>query len=244
MIKDAIFISAGKNEDLATYCLKYHKNNFDIFVNIYEDFSAKPFIEKNAKKCFYYPTTKFIALSRIYKEYLSEYNTVSVFDDDGVFMDGSPEDLVKYIYNYNLDIISPAQHPYGKISTYIDRVTRLHDGDHKYRITNFIEMNFPVFKNTALKQYMDIYDGKLCGYGNDWWFLNVLDANNKNNCAITDKVVIFNPRYYQKKYSDKKNKTTDIDHFMSPNDRKKQWLETMQKYDLKMWEISNKSIIY
>jgi hypothetical protein len=105
-------------------------------------------------------------------------------------------------------------------------------------------MNFPVFKNTALKQYMDIYDGKLCGYGNDWWFLNVLDANNKNNCAITDKVVIFNPRYYQKKYSDKKNKTTDIDHFMSPNDRKKQWLETMQKYDLKMWEISNKSIIY
>lgn len=241
--KNAIFISAGINEDLATYVLKNNIDNFDVYINIYENFLNQTFVESKATKCFYYPTTKFIALKKIYNDFLKDYNTVAVFDDDGVFTHGSIEDLVEYINIYDLDIIAPSQHPYGKLSNVINEVTRYYKGDHKFRLTNFIEMNFPLFKNTALKKYMDIYDGELCGFGNDWWYLNVLDADNRDCCGITDKVVIYNPNHNQKKYS-YPLKNTDIDKYMSLSDRQNQWDITKEKYKLNEWHIKNKRFVY
>lgn len=244
MKPNAIFISAGKNEDLATYVLKHEKDNFDIYINIYENCLNQEFIEGNATKCFNMRTTKFIALKRIYEEYLSKYDIVCILDDDGIFTHGSVGDLPEYIHKYNLDIISPAQHPYGKLSPYIDQIMRYYSGDHKYRIVNYVEMNFPVFKNTALKKYMDIYDGQLCGWGNDWWYLNVLDADNRNCCGITDKVVVYNPDFHQKKFRYKAPSISDIDVFMTKENRKNQWKKRKEKYNLIEWDIKNKEFVF
>lgn len=241
MKNNAIFISAGKNEDLASYVLRNHIADFDIYINIYESFENQCFVEDNATKCFYYPTTKFIALRQIYNDYLKNYETVAVFDDDGVFTHGSISDLPPYITKYSCEIVSPCQHPYGKLSSAIVDAMRYYDGDHLFRITNFIEMNFPVFSKIALAKYMSIYDGSLCGYGNDWWYLNILDAYNRDCCIVTDKVVVFNPNNNQKKFA---SDTNDIDKYMSLKDRKYQWINVKKEYDLKEWSVRNKKFIY
>lgn len=238
MKKNAIFISAGKNEDLASYVLRNHINNFDIYINLYEECENQQFIKDNATKCFFYPTTKFIALRQIYNEYLIDYKTIAVFDHDGVFTHGSISDLPLYIEKYNCDIVSPCQHPYGKLSW---EVMRYYKGDHIFRLTNFIEMNFPVFSKSALAKYMKVYDGDLCGYGNDWWYLNILDADNRDCCIVTDKIVVFNPNNNQKKFASKNN---DIDNFMPLKNRQREWKNIKQQYKLKEWVVKNKKFVY
>jgi hypothetical protein len=105
-----------------------------------------------------------------------------------------------------------------------------HNGKHKFRYVNFVEMNFPVFSRKALEKYMSVYDGELSGWGNDWWYLNILEANNKKCCAITDKIIVVNPT------EKNKDKSCNIENIVPLQKRIQEWEEIKKKYNLLTWE--------
>lgn len=166
---------------------------------------------------------------------IKNYECVYVFDDDAILIKGNFIRLQNLMLKYNLSIISPSQSKNGKIS-YQELKTK--EGNYILRYVNYIEMNFPVFSRKALEKYMNVYDGSLSGYGNDWWYLNVVKAYKNECCAICDDVIIENPHHY------KKNKSNCIDSFMNLQEREKEFIKIYKKQNLKMWEIKTTKYIY
>ncbi len=237
--KSCFFISAGNNSLLCNHILnkKIILNNFDLIINFYGDDNSyfkkianvSTHIEKNK-------TTKFIALKKMYdSSKIKDYECVFVFDDDAILIKGNFLRLQNLMLNYKLSMISPSHSKHGKIS-YKEHETK--EGNHIFRYVNFIEMNFPVFSRKSLASYMNVYDGSLCGYGNDWWYLNAIQADKKECCAICDDVIIENPQHH------KKNKSNCIDSFMSLKKRQEEFVEVFKKQNLKTWEVKTTKYIY
>lgn len=237
--KSCFFISAGNNSLLCNYIFnnKVLLNNFDVIINFYDtDESYFKKLSNIATHIEKYKTTKFISLKKMYdSSKIKKYECVYVFDDDAILIKGKYIRLQNLMLNYNLSIISPSHSKTGKIS-YKELETK--NGDHVLRYVNFIEMNFPVFSRNALEKYMNVYDGSLCGYGNDWWFLNVIEADKKECCAICDSVVVENPQH------NKKNKSNCIDSFMSLQKRGEEFIQTCKKQNLKVWNVETTKYIY
>src|SRR5690606_16370469 len=59
------------------------------------------------------------------------------------------------------------------------------------RYTNFVEMTCPVFKKEFLIKFLEVFDPALVGWGTDWWFLNLINPEDK--VAISDEVSCVNP---------------------------------------------------
>lgn len=237
--KSCFFISAGNNSLLCNHILK-HKvflNNFDLIINFYdtdESYFKKlsniaTHIEKNK-------TTKFISLKKMY-DYakIKNYECVYVFDDDAILIKGTFIKLQNLMLKYNLSLISPSHSKNGKISF---QELETQEGNHILRYVNFIEMNFPVFSRNALEKYMNVYDGSLCGYGNDWWFLNAIEADKNEFCAVCDNVIVENPHHH------KKNKSNCIDSFMSLQKRSEEFLQVCKKQNLRDWNVRTTKYIY
>ena len=237
--KSCFFISAGNNSLLCNHILnkKVMLNNFDIIINFYDtdEYYFKKLsniathIEKNR-------TTKFISLKKMYdSSRIKNYECVYVFDDDAILIKGNYIRLQNLMLNYKLSIISPSHSKYGKVP-YKELETK--NGNHILRYVNFIEMNFPVFSRNALEKYMNVYDGSLCGYGNDWWYLNVIEAEKKECCAICDSVIVENPHH------DKKNKSNCINSFMSLQKRGEEFEKVFEEKKLKMWDVKTTKYVY
>lgn len=224
-MKNCIFISAGDKERFASWAIDNLSDDFDIIINYYgeNEFKLNNFKSKT-KKTISFKTTKFMSLKQIYDKHIKgKYEWVSVFDDDAKFVSGSMDELISCGKKFNLDIVSGSH--FGKISHFIHKKV---NGQHKIRYVNFIEMNFPVFKNTALEKYMNVYDGKLCGWGNDWWYCKTLGVDENKNAAIVDNVCIENPE-----------SNREMESFMSWDQRKTQWEELRNKLNIVEWEKIN-----
>lgn len=234
-MKQAIFSSVGNNEKFIDF---YHKQlrNCDLFLNFYgSDENIYSMFRAYSKNISRIKTTKFPALKYMYNTSdIDTYDYIFVFDDDCMVEHGNLNMIPPIMKNYNLEIASPCQTTKGKIS---HNIMKYHFGNHIFRYTNFIEMNFPVFSQQSLKKYMVAYDGKLCGWGNDWWYLNIIDASETKNCGIVDNVCVKNPNKHEKSFS-------SIDDFMIREDRKLQWKETKTKFTLKEWKHKNIEFVY
>ena len=235
-MKLALFSSVADNSETIKHYLSHMKNYCDLFINYYgQEFKIYNDIKSNCKYIQNKYTTKFPALKQCYNNSsLNKYDYVFVFDDDMVLQEGNLLDIIKIMVNYNLELASASHSLLGKIS---HPIMIKNKGNHIFRYTNFVEMNFPVFSKNALHKYMSVYDGKLCGWGNDWWYLNALNSNTQKNAAIIDRVCIENP------HSDKKKDPT-IHSFMKSSDRQKQWLTIKNKLDLIEWYEDNLEFIY
>lgn len=222
-MRACIFTSAGDKERFATFCSESLRE-YDVIINYYgDDEERRERLMKSSKKVVSLKTTKFIALKQIYdSEIRGRYDWVAVFDDDARFVEGSMGDLLGAGERFSLDIVSGSH--VGKVSHPI--VHKRVAGDHRIRYVNFIEMNFPVFRETALSKYMDAYDGKLCGWGNDWWYCNVLGTDSNKNAGIVDSVSIENPPA-----------NLEMERFMGWKSRMFQWEETKSRLGLKEWEM-------
>lgn len=235
-MKLALFSSIG---DDINYFLSYYKNNLsdncDLYLNYYgNNHEIYVALNENAKFLSNIYTTKFPALKIAFeKTNLSEYDYIFVFDDDFTIETGNILYIPDIMSRYNLEIASGCHSNSGRVSF---DLMRFHEGDHIFRYTNFVEMNFPVFSKNALSQYMKVYDGKLCGWGNDWWYLNELQCNYKNNCGIIDKICIKNAHHHEK--------TSHIDRYMPRDDRHNQWKSVRQKMNLQQWNMQNKEFVY
>lgn len=247
----AIYISAGNNDTFSEYCIKNFSEDCDIIINYYgNDNKYGDFLFKNCTKFSTIKTTKFISLKKNYNRFnIKKYNCVYVFDDDCIPIKGNLLGLYEIMMKYNLSLVSPSHDPKGK-----GLIELMHhkQGGHKFRYTNFIEMNFPVFSQEALYNYMKAYDGKLCGWGNDWWFCSVNNCNTQLNCGIYDQIIVKNPYNKDKKYTYgllndhtyKNIEKSEIDNFMTKGDRRNQWIHTMKKYNIREWKRQNLKFIY
>lgn len=213
MFKICFFTSIGNDLSLFNY-IKQNHNDFDIICNYYENNEdTYKYIQDNSKYATNEKLSKFQSLKILFDKFIKDqYDYIYVYDDDAIIKFGNLYSLIEYANNYNIDIISSAHDPNGKI-TY-----DVHKPQNKsIRLTNFIEMNFPVFSNYAIKKFMQVYDGVLCGWGIDYWYSQL-----SLRMAIIDKVIILNPK-----------NSTKINNLMSTQDRYNQWIKCKNKYSLK-----------
>lgn len=242
-MKYAIFSSVGDDDKFLNF---YHNqlDCCDLFVNFYgSDDRVYSILKKYSKNISRINTTKFPSLKSMYNNSeLSTYDYVFVFDDDCIIMPsitiseyGNLCDIPILMKKYNLDIASPCHSDDGKIS---HKIMKYHAGNHIFRYVNFIEMNFPIFSKRGLQKYMSTYDGKLCGWGNDWWYLNTIHSfKEEKNCGIVDSICVKNPNKTEKCFP-------SIDNFMQENARALEWQETKIKFNLKQWQHRTMEFIY
>ena len=232
-MKYAIFSSVGNNDKFLPFCL--NNKCCDLFVNFYgSDDKIYSSLKTYSQSVSKIKTTKFPALKYMYENSkLCEYDYVFVLDDDCTIEYGELCNIPVAMQKYNIDIASACHSIKGKIS---HGIMKHHQGEHIFRYVNFVEMNFPIFSSASLKKYMSIYDGKLCGWGNDWWYLQTINSKNKN-CAIFDNVCVINPYRHQKD-------SVSIDNFMSREDRCSEWRQTQKDLNLREWGHRNLEFIY
>lgn len=218
-----MFVSAGDKERFASYATEI-LSGYDVVVNYYgadEEKSRK--LKSSSSRFTSLNTTKFIALKSLYDELIRDrYEWVAVFDDDAKFLSGTMDELVDAGMKFGLDVVSGCHK--GKVSH--PAAHKKHWGEHSVRYVNFVEMNFPVFRNDALARYMDVYDGSLCGWGNDWWYCNVLGTRSRNNAGVVDGVMIENPEV-----------NGQMESFMVWTDRLAQWDRTKALLGLEEWKV-------
>ena len=234
-MKYAIFSSIGYSTNLLDYCIQ-KLDHCDLFVNFFgDDQELLDKIYQYSKFVSTIKTTKFPSLKKIYDLCdINQYDYVFVYDDDCIVESGDILSIPLIMKKYNLDIGSPCHSNNGIVS---HNVMRFNDGNHIFRYTNFIEMNFPVFSKDALQKYMLAYDGQLCGWGNDWWYLNVLESNIKKNSGIIDSVCVKNPLYHEKNYK-------SINNFMPRENRRLEWEKLRHNMKLHEWSQKTLDFIY
>jgi len=147
---------------------------------------------------------------------------VMVMDDDIIIDTKRLNRLFKIARQYDLWLTQPAFKG-GKIS---HEITAKRPGVF-ITYTNFVEMNVPVFSRHALKTYMSVYDPRLVGWGNDWWFLDVLGADLEGRVAVVDSIHCTNPFD-----SLKKNGVREIDVLQSRDERIRIWEEIKHQYGI------------
>lgn len=216
------FTSIG--DDLSLIQNLVTKYNFDIVCNYYGS-DNKKYIEINnlSVYCEQSRLSKFQSLKQMYK-YVSKYEYIFVFDDDAQIVEGDLNNIPKIMKEYDIDIGSAAHDSRGKLS---HKIHIPHIGDHLFRYVNFIELNFPVFNNRFLTEFMNTYDGILCGWGIDHWYSQFGDK--QKNKIILDDIVIHNPKNSKK-----------INNLMSMKDRRYQWKE--YKNNLNIEDVIPKNI--
>lgn len=225
--RSCFFTSAGDNSNLCNYIANNKEilNEFDFIVNYHDkNDDVYKWLGSYVTHMERGISTKFLALKRMYKTYhMEKYDSVFVFDDDAILRRGSYLTLRDLLTSYKLDLLSPVHSMNGKI-TYGE--LGYQRGEHIFRRINFIEMNFPIFSGEALGRYMEVYDGSLSGYGNDWWYLNVLGTD---NCGVCDDVEVENPL--------NKDKSSCIDNYKSFEERKGEFVDLCRRKGMIFWEI-------
>lgn len=230
MVKNAaIFLCVGDREVFGSYAIDHLLNYNDIIVNYFGKNDEK--INTFKKHSIYFQHkfgTKFLALKDIVSrdpDILNQYKYLVCWDDDATIKNGSISQLIDLMEQYSLKIISPSHDNSAKIS---HSIMRTYPGDHIFRLTNFVEMTFPIFKIEFIIQYLNEYDGSCCGYGNDWWYMNLIeDRGSKYDVGICDSVIVTNPRNHSHK--------DNISEYASKTERYKEWEDAKNKYELNQW---------
>ena len=188
--------------------------DFDLWVVYYGDHP-----DRYAEHADFYGRgkgTKFQNLHRVYQRYgdaIAQYDAVMVSDDDILIDATGLTRLFEIRKQLNLWVVQPAFRLAGKISWDITRMSPTS----QIRYTNFIEMTCPLFRRDKLDLFMANFDPQLSGYGEDWWFLNLLGPNLDHRLAIVDEVSCVNP------FDNTKGGEREIDRVNSHMERKEVW---------------------
>lgn len=237
MVKNnLIFLCLGDKEVFGSYVVENLLDKYDIVVNYFgEDDHKIKYFQKHSIFFQHKKGTKFLSLRDIYlhsPNIFEQYNYLVCWDDDARIETGSICGLIDLMKTFKLKILSPAHNNITKIS---HNIMRTYPGNHLLRFTNFVEMTFPIFKMSFIKEYLHEYDGSCCGFGNDWWYMSLIeDRGSKYDVGICDSVVVTNPRNSVRK--------DNISCYLSTTDRHQEWEKTKVKYDLYQW--SPKTLAY
>lgn len=230
MVKNnVIYLCVGDKEVFGSYVIENLIETYDIIVNYFGDDNTKAkYFKKHSIYFQQKKGTKFLNLKDIVSHYpniIDNYQYVVCWDDDATIENGSVCDLIHLMSTFKLKIISPSHSSGGKIS---HNIMRTYPGNHILRFTNFVEMTFPIFERSFINNYIYEYDGSCSGYGNDWWYMNLIEDRGSNyNVGICDSVIVTNPRNHSNK--------DNISEYLTKSDRYKEWENAKNKYELNQW---------
>lgn len=210
--KYLVFTSAGENANIKQW-LAGGNRIFDLCVVNYSD--TDNLYKDQADYFFQIKGGKFPNLQKIYfdnKQILDQYDAVWVADDDIIIETQGINELFAIHAENSLTLLQPSFRAAGKVSFPITRRRLLTS----LRYTNFVEMTCPVFKKEFLVKFLEVFDPALVGWGTDWWFLNLISAEDK--VAISDQISCINP--YDRF---KKNGEREIVKLQSDEERLNTW---------------------
>lgn len=166
------------------------RRNFDLWVTYYGT-KPQPYLDKADYRInrsggkFQNLKTDWLASPDTFKQ----YDAIMVMDDDIVIDASGISRLFRLRDEYALTILQPAYLGRGKISYHVTK----RRWRYKLRFTEFVEVSCPLFQKDALAKFLQEYDGKLAGWGIDFWFLDVLKREPNFRAAIIDAVTCINP---------------------------------------------------
>ncbi|WP_096087563.1 hypothetical protein [Agaribacterium haliotis] len=216
-----VFSSVGDQALIESWCKGKGRDSFDLAVFYYGDsepeyLAAADYVQKRKGSKFQNLKAFYSANSAV----LANYDAVLVLDDD-IEIDA---DRIAYLFELRkkleLWLIQPSFSYDGKIS--FEHTQQ--NPKYRYRFTNFVEMNCPLFVEHKLADFMSIYDGSLPGWGMDWWYHNVIGGAEQNKIAIVDEVAVRNPFDQEKRGGQR-----EINKLVGTKDRKKLWRQCMEK---------------
>ena len=226
----AIFVSAGDRQTFATYALENLRDTFDILIFQYGSKELEHHQKMGARLLAQGTGSKFNALKEIFRnrpDVFSHYETIWVCDDDLIRENGDYRILPNVLAALGAQIVSPAHSLKGKISHEIMLPVL---GRHFFRFTSFVEMTCPVFSSKALQKFLEQYDGSLSGYGDDWWYLNVIGANEHNVVGVVDTVTVINPADRQKMMG-----YSEAELLGDREQLRLRWLAAKERHGLHQW---------
>ncbi|CAH2602003.1 conserved protein of unknown function [Rhodovastum atsumiense] len=229
-----VFTSAGDYNNVAAWMEAGQMGRrWDLVTAFYgEDDSAYAWLASRSTLCVRSKGSKFQNLKKLHSadpELLRRYDFVLVADDDLIWQSSQDIDrLFEIASQQDFWVCQPAFSPAGRVS---HKITAWTGQRNSIRHVNFIEVTCPVFRSDKLAAFLDIYDGKLLGWGIDWWFCTVLDITTHRKAAIIDKVVVTNPHDHQRR-----GKGREILKLQSDEERCRHWQEVMRQHDIAQYE--------
>lgn len=161
---------------------------------------------------------------------LEKYKYFFVLDDDIIFNTSDINQMFDFVKDHpEVQICQPA---FSRTSNISHPVTKQHSGC-KYRYTNFVEVNTPLFTRASVDKLSCVYQDRLIGWGIDAmyiWAVNDREDVVSNDCkkfAIVDYVTCTNP-----KTKDKPGDGRELYLLEHAKNRRKVWEEVAKQLNI------------
>ena len=236
--RNLVFTSCGDNTNFhKLWCSK--NRNYDVIAYYYGDNNSKyklysnsvDFIKRRKGSKF----QNFHHFYHKYPSFIKKYNRFFILDDDIIFKTSSINKMFSLSRQYNLDICGPTFKNNGKSK--ISHGITIQKPNNKLRFVNFIEVNVPLFNDTALHKFMKVYDPILIGWGLDYLYIWANGKNKKNKYALIDSITCINPK------DDKKNNSRELNNIKNVRNREQIWNNFKKKNNIKEWKHNTYSKI-
>jgi hypothetical protein len=190
-----VFTSAGDRNAIRQWLEGETPRQWDLIVAYYgDDDHTFAEIRKLSNYSFRSKGSKFQNLKKLVSQYqqrFDHYSHVWVCDDDIVMSTAQINTAFELTERLGFWVAQPATRAEGKNSHWITCVA---GPQWDYRIVNFVEVNLPIFRRDKLIEFLTVYDGSLTGWGIDYWYANLFQADEFGRFAIFDRIQVVNPR--------------------------------------------------
>jgi hypothetical protein len=221
-----LFTSAGDRNAVRLWTDGASGRRWDLVVAYYGDDDREyAELSRLASRAFRSKGSKFGNLKKLVTQnpsFLDRYSYVWVCDDDIRIARDQIDELFAISEFFEFWVAQPSFDPQGKIS---HAITRHAGPDCDFRIVNFVEMNVPLFRRDKLGEFLDVYDGSLAGWGIDYWYMNLFNANEAGRFAVIDRVQVVNPHDVEKG-------GREIDRLQTVAERQAAWARVRAKNGL------------
>lgn len=190
-----LFTSAGDKNNIQLWLDEVAPRRWDLVTAYYGD--NDHLFQKISNHCLYsFPTkgSKFQNLRKLFLDqpgFFDRYSHVWVCDDDIVMSPAQIDEAFELTERLGFWVAQPATSVAGKNGHWI---TCYAGPRWDYRIVNYVEVGLPIFQRDKLVEFLNIYDGSLTGWGIDYWYANVFQADDFGRFAVLDRVQVVNPR--------------------------------------------------
>jgi len=182
--KNDLIIACVGDKSYHKHWLKGAKRSFDIVLIYFGKINGK--FREDADYYFHIQDTfkleTIYAITHRIEAIVKKYDSIGLPDDDCFIDCRSINKLFGFFHKYDLDLAQPAVST-GKISHPITKQNR----GYILRYTNFIEAQFPIFKNKVFFDLLNTFTLNRSGWGIDYVWSKMLE---KKNIAIIDAVGI------------------------------------------------------
>jgi len=221
-----LFTSAGDWHAIRVWLKGDAPRLWDLVIAYYGD-DDHAFAELSKLSCYAFRTkgSKYQNLKELVlsdPKFFDRYSYVWVCDDDIIMSADQINEAFNITETLGFWVAQPATRAEGNNGHWI---TLFAGAQWDYRIVNFVENGLAIFRRDKLTEFLAVYDGSLTGWGIEWWYANLFNADEFGRFAIIDRVQVTNPR------SETKG-GREMDRLRPAALREADWHEVKTKYGL------------